>query len=63
MPKLASFYQPQPGIPAVSAVKTQKTHPQVLGLPDVDPRPVPVVLQDDGLAPGMGRKCEDLLFS
>jgi hypothetical protein len=33
------------------------------GLPGVDPWPVPVVLQDDGLATGIGRKCEDLLFS
>ena len=33
------------------------------GLPGVDPWPVPVVLQDDGLATGIGQKCEDLLFS
>ena len=33
------------------------------GLPGVDPWPVPVVLQDDDLATGIGRKCEDLLFS
>ena len=33
------------------------------GLPDVDPRPVAVVLKDDGLAARIGRECEDLLFS